>query len=258
MPVLLRRTFLRRTFAAGIGGGFLASCGRLETFRAEAAAAAIRLSSRPGEVASPCEPGQHALKIRRERDALFYVPKSADPAKPAPLLVYLHGATGDEQQGIRRFSGFADQLGFLVLSPASESGTWDAIQDSYGRDVKAIDQALGKAFGMRRADPARIGVCGFSDGASYALGLGISNGELFRSVAAFSPGFVPPGASPTGKPRLFVSHGVNDQILPIDSCSRRLVPEFKRAGYDTTYREFDGPHTVPREIAEEALRWFLG
>lgn len=47
-------------------------------------------------------------------------------------------------------------------------------------------------------------------------------------------------------------------MLPIDQCSRRIVPELKRLGYDVTYREFDGRHTLPPEIASEAMQWFLG
>jgi predicted esterase len=54
---------------------------------------------------------------------------------------------------------------------------------------------------------------------------------------------------------MFISHGTHDQILPIDQCSRRIVPELQRAKYDVSYREFDGPHTVPAEIAREAVDW---
>ena len=99
---------------------------------------------------------------------------------------------------------------------------------------------------------------GFSDGASYGLGLGVANGELFNAVLAFSPCFVPPGGGAQGKPRIFVSHGDNDSILPRPQCSGRLVPELQRAGYKVNYREFEGPHTAPPDIAKEALRWFLG
>ena len=97
---------------------------------------------------------------------------------------------------------------------------------------------------------------GFSDGASYALSLGLTNGDLFTHVLAFSPGFMAPRKR-RGKPRLFLSHGTRDRVLPIDPCSRRIVPQVRRAGYDVTYREFDGPHTVPDEIAREAVDWFL-
>lgn len=217
----------------------------------------MQLLARPGKVAAGCDPGIHLLGVRQQRDSLLYVPKSAEPNRPAPLLVFLHGAGGSEHQGIERLRSFADELGFLVLSPASQGTTWDAIRDSYGRDVRMIDQALTRAFAARLVDTRRIAVSGFSDGASYALGLGLSNGDLFGSVLVFSPCFIPAGGKRAGKPRIFVSLGTSDSILPIGSCSRRLVPELTQAGYAVTYREFDGPHTVPREIKAAAIHWFL-
>lgn len=248
-----RVALTRRSFAA-IAGGVLTSC--VTRTRADSSSGA-RLQARPGATVSACEPGLHPLNLRRQRDPVLYVPKSAKPTEPTPLLVFLHGAGGSEQGGIRRLSSFADELGFLLLSPASEDTTWDAVRIGYGLDVHTIDQALARAFTLRPVDTRRIGLCGFSDGASYALGLGLSNGDLFGSVIAFSPGFIPPGGKRTGKPRIFVSHGRDDTILPIATCSRRLVPELAQSGYAVTYREFDGPHTVPPEITGEAMRWYL-
>ena len=99
-------------------------------------------------------------------------------------------------------------------------------------------------------------MAGFSDGASYALSIGLANGDLFTSVLGFSPGIVVPGQR-AGKPPIFISHGRQDQILPIDECSRRIVPELQGEGYQVTYREFDGPHMVPPEVASEAMQWFM-
>ncbi len=45
-------------------------------------------------------------------------------------------------------------------------------------------------------------------------------------------------------------------MLPIDSCSRRIVPQLERAGYEVFYREFDGGHTISPEIASQAVTWF--
>jgi phospholipase/carboxylesterase len=59
--------------------------------------------------------------------------------------------------------------------------------------------------------------------------LGINNGDLFTHVLAFSPGFVAPAAW-VGMPRIFVSHGTRDEVLPIDFCSRKIVPMLKHAG----------------------------
>ena len=237
----------RRVFLAAL----LTGCARAQS--------GGRLRARPAKAAAGgLRPGVTPLNLRPERDALIYVPYvPASAPDPAPLVLYLHGATGNEQQGIRRLSALADEFGFLLLSPASQEGTWDAIRSGYGPDVRFIDQALSKAFGQRRVDPRRIAVCGFSDGASYALGLGIANGDLFGGVMAFSPGFVPSGSDVSGTPRIFISHGTKDQILPIDTCSRRLVPHLQQAGYSVKFHEFDGPHAAPPEIVREAVEWFL-
>ncbi len=220
------------------------------------AQSAVRLRARPASVATDTsKPGATPLNLRQDRDTLFYVPAKAPT--PAPLVVYLHGATGDQQQGIRRMSALAEEFQFLLLSPASEGGTWDGIRPGYGPDVRWIDQGLTRVFAQRSVDPKKIALCGFSDGASYALGLGTSNGDLFGKVMAYSPGFVPPGSKANGLPDIFISHGTRDQILPIDDCSRRIVPELQRSGYKVKFEEFDGPHTVPPEIARKSIEWFL-
>jgi predicted esterase len=123
--------------------------------------------------------------------------------------------------------------------------------------VVSIDQLLAHVFSVCTVDPARLAVAGFSDGASYALSLGITNGDLFSSVMAFSPGFAAPGRE-HGAPRFFISHGTRDEVLPINRTSRRVAPMLDDAGYDVTYLEFDGGHMVPPEIAREAMIWFPG
>jgi phospholipase/carboxylesterase len=109
-------------------------------------------------------------------------------------------------------------------------------------------------FDTVHVDPARIAIGGFSDGATYALSLGLLNGDLFRRIAAFSPGFVVSG-TPHGTPRIFISHGNADPILPIDRCSRRIVADLRKRGYDVTFREFAGGHEIPADIARAGLSW---
>ena len=144
----------------------------------------------------------------------------------------------------------------ILLSPSSRGRTWDVLLGGFGPDVEVIDSALTRVFERCPVDPSRLAVGGFSDGASYALSVGLTNGDLFTHVIALSPGF----AAPTelrGSPRLFVSHGVGDRVLPIRSTSRRVVPIMERQGYDVRYEEFDGGHAVPPRIAREAVHWFL-
>jgi phospholipase/carboxylesterase len=214
-----------------------------------------RLKARPGHPKEAAEPGLHELRLGQGRDGFLYVPKGYRADRPAPLAVMLHGAGGSARPALGSFLGLADDVGLILLSIDSRRQTWDVIQGGYGPDVAFLDRALDLTFDRCAIDRKRIAAEGFSDGASYALSIGITNGDLFSHVIAFSPGFMAPKEQ-FGKPEIYISHGTRDQVLPIDSCSRRLVPRLQRAGYDVKYREFDGPHTVPEDIAREAVEWF--
>ena len=203
-------------------------------------------------------PGEHALGLDAGsgRDGVLIVPAAYRPDSPAPLAVVLHGAGGSARRVTSLFS-VAAELGVIVLAPESRGGTWDGIRGSYGPDIEFLKRALAHAFERCAVDRRRLAIGGFSDGASYGLSVGLANGDLFTHILACSPGFAIPGPV-RGRPRIFVSHGKADQILPISSTSRRIVPELEKAGYAVTYREFDGPHTVPPAIAREAFTWFTG
>lgn len=220
------------------------------------AAAQGRLLARPGTPTEPIAAGLHPLGLDDSRDALLYVPDGYRPDRPAPCVLSLHGAGGDAEGGLYPLRDLADEAGLILLSPPSRGATWDVLRGGFGPDVAFVDRALAAAFARCAVDPAHLAISGFSDGASYALSLGITNGDLFPRILAFSPGFAAP-ADPRGNPRIFVSHGTRDGVLAIDPTSRRLVPRLERAGYDVTYVEFDGPHTVPPAIARRALDWFL-
>ena len=66
-----------------------------------------------------------------------------------------------------------------------------------------------------------------------------------------------PGAPRVGKPKVYVSHGTNDGILPVASGRDIIVPALLNDDYDVTDNEFDGNHEVPAAISEAALDWFL-
>ena len=215
-----------------------------------------RLRARPAGAAEGTAPVGLRPLGAAARDGYLYVPPTYGEGSPAPLAVLLHGAGEDARDGLALLRAQADAAGLVLLALASREYTWDLIAGRrYGPDVAAIDRALEHTFSHYAVDPERVAVGGYSDGASYALSLGIANGDLFTHVLAFSPGFLaPPGQM--GQPRFFVSHGRRDRWLPIDRCSRVIVPQLERAGYDVRYREFDGCHVVPPAIGGEAANWF--
>ncbi len=216
-------------------------------------AAGARVTARPRRGVKTSASGSRALGLDAGRDGLLQMPRT-QPAGPLPLLVLLHGAGGSGAGIVRRLGSFADEAGLIVLAPDARASTWDAIRGNPGPDVSFLNRALERVFETAAVDPARITVGGFSDGATYVLTLGLLNGSLFRRVLAFSTGFFAGGAL-EGKPRFFISHGVADTVLPIDRCSRVIVPALQKQGYDDTFREFDGGHDIPGASATEGMRW---
>lgn len=237
----------RRMFTSAVAGGLALTRLRAQT-----------LGARPGAAtASTSSAGLQRLMLREQRDALLYIPQSAAARELAPLVVSLHGATRNADRGIDILRDLADMHGFLLLAPASIGRTWDVIEaGAWGPDVAFINRSLARTFELRKIDPARVAMAGFSDGASYSLSIGLANGKLFSAVFGFSPGFIAP-AEREGRPPVFISHGTVDPVLPIDECSRRIVPQLRREGYTVTYREFEGKHTLPPEVAAEAIEWFI-
>lgn len=186
----------------------------------------------------------------------MYVPPSYAPGTPAPLVLSLHGAGGSGRRSLPRLRALADERGLLLLSPDSRGSTWDVVGSGFGPDVEYVDRALDLVFARYTVDRTRIAAEGFSDGASYALSLGLINGDLFTHVIAFSPGFVL-AERRRGRPRCFVAHGLRDPILPIGPCSRRIVRELRGDRYEVDYTEFEGGHVVPPAIARAAAHWLL-
>jgi len=198
--------------------------------------------------------GLARLQVDGGAGGLRYVPAGVRPELPTPLVLLLHGAGATAQHGLDLLIGQADDAGLILVAPSSQRETWDLLLGGYGPDVAWIDRVLAEVFQRLPVDPTRLAVGGFSDGASYALSLGLTNGDLFSHVLAFSPGFAAP-ARRRGRPRLFLSHGTRDRVLPIHACSRRLVPELRQTGYQVRYREFEGGHVIPPAIVLDAVAW---
>jgi phospholipase/carboxylesterase len=245
-----RREFLLWSAVAGIES--LIGCStNLATLPGTSAG---RLRSRPAAPETIASPGLQSLDLGVFRDALLYVPRGHTVQEPLPLLVLLHGAGARASAWFGSYGERADAARIVVLAPDSRSATWDLVRGSYGPDVAFMDEALAATFRKCSIDPSRIAIGGFSDGASYALALGTTNGDLFKRIVAFSPGFLRM-KDRIGAPSIFVSHGTDDQILSIESTSRPIVARLRTAGYQTEYLEFAGGHTVPPAVSDAAVRW---
>lgn len=201
-------------------------------------------------------PGCHPLGLSQGRDALLVVPEGLAPGAPAPLMVLFHGGGGSARKILPMMEAHAARHRFLLLVPQSVFPTWDIVIAGNGPDRERLETALGHAARHFAIDPGRICFAGHSDGGSYALSLGLTNGHFVTHVIVSSAGFMSVHRQ-NGAPRIFLSHGVHDEQIPIDRSGRAHAALLKDAGYDVTYMEYNGPHAWQPPVVALAAGFFM-
>ncbi len=190
------------------------------------------------------------------RDGYIYIPKMYRKSTPIPLLIWLHGGGGDASDADHMLQ-VADQYNVAILSLDSRHNTWDGIDSPFGPDVRFIDKALSYVFERVAIDSTRIALGGLSDGGTYALALGRSNGEIFTHLVAVSPWRLSPPSDVKGNPHIFIGHGKRDNVYPIAHTRHFIVPGLKDDGYEVKYLEFNGPHWATVPAVREILKWLV-
>ncbi len=207
------------------------------------------------EAGGDCSAGVHELTLGNGQAARMQV-GPAERGAGSALVVVLHGAGGTPDGALDAFRAGWDEPGLVLVAPQSKGQTWSILRSEVDDDLESINQALAAVYERCRIDRTRIAVGGFSDGATYALTLAVWNGDLFPAAIAFSPGGVL-GGEQRGLPRMFVSHGTLDSVLPIETTGDPVVQRLRGAGYPVEYHRFRGGHEVSDETSEAGVRWFL-
>jgi len=204
----------------------------------------------------PLQPGRNLLGLAEERDTVLYVPTSLDVNKPVPLMVMFHGGGGSAEKVLPFLEQHAERNGFLLLVPQSLLRTWDIVHGGHGPDLERLNLALAEVASRYPLDPERFAFAGFSDGGSYALATGLTNGDLVSHIIIFSAGFMNVFMA-QGSPRIFMAHGLADEQLPVETSGRVHAGKLREAGYDLQYFEFKGNHSIQPPIVEMAMHFFL-
>jgi phospholipase/carboxylesterase len=204
----------------------------------------------------PLPPGRNRLGIAGERDAVLFVPTRLDEHAPVALFVMFHGAGGFPEKVLPFIEDHAEREKFLILAPYSMYPTWDIVIGGSGPDLERLRQALIAVTSRYRIDRGHLAFAGFSDGASYALSIGITNGDIASHVIAFSGGFMSIFTQ-EGDPKVFIAHGLVDEQLPIGTSGRANATKLRAAGYDVQYVEFNGLHAIQPVIVGMAIDFFL-
>lgn len=199
----------------------------------------LRQDSRlaPGGTAAPAarrapQSRQQVLSLTHdgaERRALVTLPKAqpqpkGKPASRLPAIIFLHGAGGSAMQAMRQtnLAARAAAAGFIAVFPEGlgpEGGqTWNAwnccgyARDSRVDDVGFLSVLVNRLRADFHADPARIHLAGFSNGAMLASRFVLERPGVAASLVS-AAGYLPCDAPkpPEDLPVLII-HGDRDQV----------------------------------------------
>jgi phospholipase/carboxylesterase len=201
----------------------------------------------------------------------------AEDERGGTAVVLLHGfgAAGDDLVSLARAlarprTRFVVPAGLLAL-PNGGRAWWQLKQrPAYDAERELLVDQASLLLARRAADgvlstireryaPEALFVAGFSQGAMLSLDIAAQPSARVDRVALLSGALPQPTARALAKranlPRVFVSHGRQDRVLPF-AGAEHLVARLETSGYSVTFRAFEGGHEIPPEI-RDALRDFF-
>jgi phospholipase/carboxylesterase len=194
-------------------------------------------------------------------------------SRSAHLLVLIHGWTGDENSMWIFARGLGEEYWVIAPRgphPAETRGySWRPPQpatfgrpslDSLRPAAEALIRLVDGYSSSVRIEAGRFDVIGFSQGAALTNVLAMLYPDRVRKMGVLA-GFVPSGmdaiigARPLAGKQVFVAHGTEDELVPVDRA-RASIALLEQAGAVVTYCEDVVGHKVSAACSR-ALGKFL-
>jgi len=229
---------------------------------------ALRIRHREVEVRDELSPvGEVPIEWADHR-AVLLTPSVIDPNRRYPLITVLHGAGRQDEMLVKACRGEPNARDALFLVPRSIQPTWDLITGAGRPDLDFLEFAYDLIYRRYPIDPLQQAMIGYSDGASYALSVGLCNAHLFNALMVWAAGFLvldPPtaealraGGTPEVKPRIYLEYGTHDQLFPFEQVALPMRQSLEASGHDVTFSvDEGGRHWPSGTFVNEALDWWL-
>ena len=191
----------------------------------------------------------------------LYVPEYYTPDRAWPLVMALHGGSGNGRGFLWSWLRDARSFGAILVAPTAIGSTWALMGEDV--DTPNLTRILDLARARWNIDPKRLLLTGMSDGGTFSYVTGLEGSSPFTHLAPVSATFHPLMAEIADAERLrglpvHIVHGGLDWMFPVQ-MARQTRQLLSAAGADVTYREIeDLSHCYPREINPAILSWLNG
>ncbi|MBW2292058.1 MAG: hypothetical protein JRG94_07065 [Deltaproteobacteria bacterium] len=194
--------------------------------------------------------------------AVLLTPSKIDPERRYPLFTVLHGAGRQDEMLVKACRDEPDRRDAFFLVPRSVEPTWDLIVGGERPDLDFLEYAYDLIYRRYPIDPERQVLIGYSDGASYALSIALSNPQIFEAALCWAAGFVMPDgqavSSEDRKPEIYLEYGTHDELFPFEQIALPMKENLTRAGYRVKFSVDDGGRHWPSGTFQpEALDWYF-
>jgi len=208
-----------------------------------------------GEV--PVEWGEHR--------GVLLVPSTIAADRRYPLITLLHGAGRQDEMLVKACRDEPDRRQALFFVPRSHAPTWDLITGGGRPDLDFLEFAYDLIYRRYPIDGLRQSLIGYSDGASYALSIGLCNTRMYSAIMAWAAGFLvvdPPtaerGSFEGPKPRIYLEYGTHDQLFDFEQVAIPMRDNLQKSGFDVTFSvDEGGRHWPSGTFHTEALDWYF-
>ena len=191
----------------------------------------------------------------------LYVPEYYAPDRAWPLVMALHGGSGNGRGFLWSWLRDARSFGAIVVAPTATGTTWALTgEDTDSANLGRILDAVRSRWNI---DPAKLLLTGMSDGGTFCYVTGLESASPFTHLAPVAATFHPLMAEMADAARLrglpvYLVHGRLDWMFPVQ-VARQTREALSAAGADVTYRELDDlSHCYPREMNGPILNWLAG
>lgn len=194
--------------------------------------------------------------------AVLLTPEEIDPDAPLPLVTVFHGAGRQDEMLVKAYRDEPARRNALFLIPRSVDPTWDLITGRGQEDLEFLEYAWDLIYRRYPVDPRRQVLMGYSDGASYALSMALSNPGFFDAALCWAAGFVVVDRSAIGSParkaRLYLEYGTHDELFPFEQIALPMRDNLRAAGYELEFSvDEGGRHWPSGSFQPEALAWYF-
>lgn len=191
----------------------------------------------------------------------MYVPEYYSADRAWPLVMALHGGSGNGRSFLWSWLRDARSFGAILISPTARGGTWALMGDDI--DTPNLMQILAQVRLRWNIDDTKILLTGMSDGGTFSYVTGLDQSSPFTHLAPIAASFHPflveaaDGDRLRGLP-IHITHGKLDWMFPVE-LAQRAEQALAAAGARVSYSEIDDlSHTYPREINAVLLKWLNG